>query len=140
MDELEIFTGIFYTHKVDHRNNSPEKSQWIITEAEERECFKCFFESCFDAQERISWGLYFKDDKIDYLGKTAQNEPNFSLLFIAKFIDSTKNQKWHGYPANPGGKKQQDIPHDFILKEWGNKNYLPFAKIRKIERGQKCKL
>ena len=139
MDEYEIFTEIFYTHKVDHRNNSPEKSQWIITEAEERECFKYSFESCWDEQSFTSWGLYFKDNKVDYLGKTATNEPMFSYLFIAKFVDSTKNHKWHGYPANPGGK-QQDIPPVFVTKEWQNKNYLPRTKVRKISKGQKCKL
>jgi hypothetical protein len=139
MDQYEIFTGIFYKHKVDHRNQSPEKSQWIITEADERECFKYSFILGWSQQSCTTWGLYFKENKVDYLGKTATNESSFYYLFIAKFVDSTKNNKWHGYPANPGGK-QQDIPPESVTKEWLNKNYLSTHKIRKISKGQKCRL
>ncbi len=140
MDEFEIFTDVFYIHKIDHRNNSKEKSQWTISQIEEQECFKCSLISNWSEPAYTSWGLHFEDNKVVYLGRSAENEPNLSLLFIAKFVDSTQNNKWHGYPANPGGQKQQDIPPQSVLKDWGEKKYFRPAVIRKLSKGQKCRL
>jgi hypothetical protein len=139
--EIEILPEILYTHKIDHRNNSGEKSQWTITELEERSCFKYSLEYSWNKPHHyISWGLYFKNDKVEYLGNSAKNEPELCQLFIAKFIDSSKNSKWHGYPANPSGQKPQDIPPENVLGDWLSKQYLRPQLIRKITRGQKCKL
>ena len=139
--EIEILPEIFYTHKIDHRNNSGEKSQWTITELEEKSCFKYSLESYWNKPHYyISWGLYLKNDKVEYLGNSAKNEPEFCQLFIAKFIDSSKNSNWHGYPANPSGQKPQDIPPENVLGDWLSKQYLRPQLIRKIARGQKCKL
>ncbi len=139
--EIEILPEIFYTHKIDHRNNSGEKSQWTITELEEKSCFKYSLESYWNKPHYyISWGLYLRNDKVEYLGNSAKNEPELCQLFIAKFIDSSKNSKWHGYPANPSGQKPQDIPPENVLGDWLSKQYLRPQLIRKIARGQKCKL
>jgi len=138
--ELEVLTGIFYIHKLDHRNNSPDKSQWSITPDEETNCFtgaitaKCTKSSC-------CWGLHFDNTKkVMYVGVTAKSNPEERELFIAKFVDSNENSKWHGYPADPCNQKQQDIPPEFILNDWLAKKYLRPQIVRKIGKGQKCKL
>ncbi|MFN6466282.1 MAG: hypothetical protein RMZ41_031320 [Nostoc sp. DedVER02] len=138
--KIEILPQIYYTHKIDHRNNSPEKSQWTISELQERNCFQLSLQSCLNQSPYISWGLYFEDDRVVYLGTSASNEPDFYQLFIAKFIDSSQNSNWHGYPANPSCGKNQDIPPVNILRDWQQQNYLRTTTIRKISKGQRCRL
>lgn len=137
--EFQIEYDVLYIHKIDHRNNSPEKSQWSIDESEERTCFKTSLKCDLNKPLYSSWGLYLNNNKAEYLGTTAQREPEQYQLFIAKFVDSNKNNKWHGYPANPSGKPQ-DIPPDDVLNDWLKKEYLRRALIRKITQGKKCKL
>lgn len=137
-DVLEIF----YIHKIDHRNKSPQKSQWTISLEEERTCFSegmnLMFANC--QPEALCWGLHLKDGKVEYLGEAAAYSRNPYLdLFIAKFVDGNRNNKWHGYPANPASN-QQDIPPRDILKLWMSKGYLKASMIRRIARGKKCKL
>ena len=137
--EFEALPNVFYIHKVDHRDGSFEKSQWTITELEERICFKYSLELGWNNPSYISWGLHIENEKVVYLGKSAKNEPEFCQLFIAKFVDSNKNSKWHGYPAN-SSQKQQDIPPESVLYDWLEKQYLRRSIIRKLLRGQKCNL
>jgi hypothetical protein len=134
-----------YYHKPDHGDNNRDKSQWTISEDEEKECFENSFSMGWN-QDYVSWGLHFKEEKVTHLGKAAQNESNGgTLLFIAKFVDGNKNNElWHGYPANPGGKKkQQDIPPENVLKDWLQKKYFRSASIiSKIVRGHadRCRI
>ncbi|NEP56261.1 MAG: hypothetical protein F6K31_04460 [Symploca sp. SIO2G7] len=128
-----------YIPKIDHRNNNPNKSQWTITESEEIDCFNNSFSSQWIDQFYTSWGLYFDNNEVSYLGISAKNEPESCQLFIAKFIDSNQNNEWHGYPANHS-RNQQDIPPETVTQDWIEKEYLRRATIRKITRGQKCKL
>ncbi len=65
--------------------------------------------------------------------------PDQIRLFIAKFVDSNKNNKWHGYPANHV-KNNQDIPPEEILLKWVNAQYIRMALVRKLIGGKKCKL
>ncbi|MCG6135866.1 MAG: hypothetical protein MET45_14620 [Nostoc sp. LLA-1] len=138
--EFEILPEILYIHKIDHRNNSPEKSQWTITEDDERNCFQFSLSSDWNKQPHSSWSLYLKNNTAQYIGNSAKKEPIFCQLFIAKFVDSNKNSKWHGYPANPSGQKPQDIPPEYVLNDWLQKEYLRRPLIRKIAKGQKCSL
>lgn len=75
-----------------------------------------------------------------YVGVTAKSNPEERELFIAKFVDSNENSKCHGYPADPCNEKQQDIPPEIILNDWLAKKYLRPQIVRKIGKGQKCKL
>jgi hypothetical protein len=88
----------------------------------------------------VCWGLHFEEQAVTYLGVTASGEPEPRQLFIAKFVDSNKNDQWHGYPADPGGNKQQDIPPETVLNSWLQEQYLRPSIIRKLTKGQKCKL
>jgi hypothetical protein len=125
---------------MDHRNQSNEKSQWIISMYEEKCCFDYSMNAQWIMPIHICWGLHFECGKVTYIGATASNEPQPRDLFIAKFIDSNKNSEWHGYPADPSGRKQQDIPPESILKMWLEKQHLRPQTVRKITRGQKCRL
>ena len=138
--EFEVLPEIFYIHKSDHRSNSPDKSQWRITPDEEKDCFTGAIKAKW-TNSSCGWGLHFDDTaKVMYVGVTAKSNPEERELFIAKFVDSNENSKWHGYPADPCNEKQQDIPPELILNDWLAKKYLRPQIVRKIGKGQKCKL
>ena len=124
-----------YTIKLDHRNKSKEKSQWTVSHQDEITIF-------VDAYTRIwvnkdnAWGVFFNNGKLDYLG-VAQD--HFTQVFIAKFINDTAHNNWHGYPADHQSHPQ-DIPDESILKNWLDNDILPKSKINKIARGKPCKL
>lgn len=138
--EFLVLSDATYIHKMDHRNQSEKKSQWIISMDDERYCFINAMNSHWDLPLYNCWGLHFEAGKVSYVGIVASNEPDSHQLFIAKFVDSNKNNKWHGYPADPCGSKQQDIPPETVLNIWLQKQYLRPQVIRKLSRGQKCKL
>jgi hypothetical protein len=129
-----------YIHKMDHRDQSDKKSQWLISTDAERECFVYSITARWNTPQYSCWGLHFEGGKVSYLGVTAKSDPELRQLFIAKFIDSNKNDKWHGYPADACNEKQQDIPPEVILKDWLQKDHLRPQVVRKLTRGQKCKL
>jgi hypothetical protein len=101
--EHKIDENVFYIHKIDHRNHSSVKSQWIITEGEERACFKLAYTAKWNVlgYNYNYWGLHFSETgQIGYLGISKPNGSERYDIFIAKFVDGNKNSKWHGYPAN----------------------------------------
>jgi len=136
--EFIILPGITYIHKKDHRNDSPEKAQWTISEIEERECFQLGMQKSWNTPQFVSWGIHLKDGKAAYLGRTASKKGDIRESFIAKFRDDQGNNCWHGYPADP--REDQDIPPSNVLRDWEMDKYLSPAKIRKILKKQKCKL
>lgn len=107
---------------------------------EERGCFINAMKSCWNLPMYNGWGLYFENGQVAYVGVTASDEPEERELFIAKFVDSDKNDRWHGYPADPCGEKKQDIPPEKILNTWLQAGHLRPQVIRKITKGQKCRL
>jgi hypothetical protein len=132
------FSERTYVHKMDHRDQSVKKSQWSISKDLEQECFEKAMNAKWDLPEHNCWGLHLENEKAVYLGKTASSDPDSRQLFIAKFVDGDKNNKWHGYPADPCDQKQQDIPPDIIRRDWLDKQYFRATVIAKISRGKKC--
>ena len=63
---------------------------------------------------------------------------NLYAIF-AKFVDGSKNNIWHGYPANILANKQ-DIPPTSILLLWEKLNYINKSDIRKINQQMPCNL
>ncbi len=119
-----------------HRNqNTSYGSQWTITPAEEQQCLVASGQ-CGWILDVVGWGLHFSDDVLSYLGVTVDRTRR---LFVAKFVASSAPVVWHGYPADPE-KNIQDIPHEKILGLWLNASVLSAAKIRKLGRGQPCRL
>lgn len=126
---------IIYTPNPQHRNGNPKKSQWIIIEREEVECFRMAYDKGWKNEGHV-WGLYYKQNKIDYLGEGTDRSIR---LFIAKFRNDLSHNTWHGYPADHQ-RHQQDIPDVSILHNWITNKVLAKAKIRKIGAGQPCSL
>jgi len=130
---------ITYVHKKDHRDKSPQKAQWTISEQEERSCFKFGMESSWNIPVFVSWGLHLDNEaKASNLGTTALDTGEVIQSCFAKFRDDDKKNEWHGYPADH--RKNQDRPPLIVLNSWKEKNYLPKAKISKIQRGKKFKI
>jgi len=126
-----------------HRNNSlKDKSVWTIDEQAELNCFKETQEKNW-VQESIGWGMKYEVLKkkesekviIETIGISEHNEK----LKIGRFIDGSKNDTWHGYPANYRRKKQ-DIPPMEILLNWIDLRVLKKHQASKIKQGKKCNL
>ncbi len=133
--EVQIRSDLTYVHKADHRNNSPRKSQWKISDQDERTCFVLMYDSRW-CERNCGWSLHLDNGIIDYLGVSVIRQRR---LFLAKFVDGNNNQRWHGYPADHI-LNQQDIPTGEILLAWKYAGYLSFPKVRKLMRGQPCNL
>ncbi len=133
-----VLPSIYYIHKADHRNGSPDKSQWTILEPVERRCFERAYTS-WRCSGYNCWGLHLEDNRVAYLGVTKRSAPETRNLFVAKFLDGNRNNKWHGYPADHV-LNQQDIPPEDVLAMWLAAQLLRPAIIRKLSKGQKCKL
>ncbi len=133
--ELIIEENVSYIFHPDHRNNTYGKSQWIISLDEEVNCFR----KCYDEEwivDQKGWGLHIVDHRVLYLGV---DQPHENKVFLAKFIDGNKNQKWHGYPVDHQ-RSSADIPDTNILNKWLETSVLTPPKIRKILKGQPCNL
>lgn len=124
--EYPSITG-YYTSLDYHRNGNPRKSQWLISVDEEIHCFVDTKHNNWISDSHKGWGIN-SDCKV--LGKTTTNRETY----IARFEeDSNKHDHWHGYPADLG--RPQDIPLDFILLDWRQRNYINKSQYSKIRRG-----
>jgi hypothetical protein len=118
-----------------HRNNAPTKSQWTISEADERTAFETAEHKGWLIPSE-GWGLHLRGDRPSYLG-LAQDRAR--ELFIAKFVGSGTPIVWHGYPADHQ-LHRQDVPPELVLNKWMQLALVPPAKIRKIAKAQRCRL
>ena len=130
-----IRPGVFYIHKLDHRNRSPRKSQWTIPENEERRVFSHAYAQGWYT-DTTGWGLRLVNGLVCDVGTSVDQ---IRHLFIAKFVDGNSKSQWHGYPADHV-MNQQDLPDVTLLRTWSTDGYLSFAKVRKIVRRQPCVL
>jgi len=130
-----IAPGYIYQHHPDHRNHTSGKSQWTITEEDERTTFDHSRTSQWLAQQH-GWGLHVLAGHAAYLG---DSDDGLRRLLIAKYVASNSPKVWHGYPADHQ-KRTHDIPDSKILGDWMRLNLLRPAKIRKLMRGQPCNL
>lgn len=131
-----------YVINAQHRDGNPNKSQWIISEDDESVCFRWAANDLTVLHlesQKICWGLYVVEDQLEYLGTSARNESNCNeCLFIAKFVGD-HGVNWHGYPANHVANPH-DIPAPEVLRKWKERNFLRRPAVRKISKGQKCRL
>lgn len=82
-------------------------------------------------------GLFINGNgSLNYLGVI--HDRNIDV-FIAKFVTDKNHNTWHGYPADYQ-LKAQDIPAGSILLKWEEQNLITKAKMRKIMRGQPCRI
>ena len=133
--EYRVESQYRYVHNTVHRNNAPNKSQWLITDNEERDVFLTTIQRKW-IEDGIGWGLYFINDHLDYLGVCPRRS---NMLFIAKFVNGSVKRVWHGYPADYCNRGR-DIPVESVLNDWERNNLVGPAKISKIARGKPCTL
>ena len=130
-----IEPGVTYGVHPHHRNRSPQKSQWDISRDQELDVFVNARDQHWLSKD-LGWGLHIVRARVAYLGK-AQDRTR--RLFMAKFVDGNRDQKWHGYPADHQ-RRPSDIPPAPILRDWMNSSLLRRAVVRKVLRGQPCSL
>jgi hypothetical protein len=85
------------------------------------------------------WGLHLTNGSVVPLGVPSPESGAYDKLFIAKFLDGSYVNNWHGYPADPAGH-QQDIPPESVLQSWLGAKLLRPAIIRKVIQGKRCNL
>jgi len=130
----KIKTGLYYACHPHHRNGNGNKSQWTISKPAEISCFTHAHAQAWVDGTR-AFGI-FPIGNPDYLGVAQERHRQ---LFLARFEDGNGNQRWHGYPADPQ-KKAGDRLSEVIKEKWIRTNVLPPAKVRKLQRGEPCRL
>ena len=136
MDTEVSITGIAekYFISSQHRSKRPKKSFWLISITKEISCFKQSMVSGWKNNDD-AWGLYLSNGIALVLGKNKNGEE----VKIAKFVNSSGINTWHGYPADYIGNTQ-DKPTTSILQMWVCLSYIGKADMAKILRGLKCSL
>ncbi len=127
-------TGNYIISSQHRRRGNPNKSIWTITFEEEVDCFI----QALNGNWKIAteaWGIKVVDNILQVVGLNNNN----GNLKLAKFVDGTNTNVWHGYPADYMSKAQ-DRPATSILKDWVDNGYLTKAKMSKIRLGQSCNL
>lgn len=118
------------------RTGNPDKSIWIISHDEELDCFVFSYrERWFELNIDICWGIYILGNNLQVIGRNADGFESK----IAKFIDSNRNTRWHGYPADYF-IKSQDRPPTEILQRWVIDGYISKPSMSRIRTGKKCNL
>ena len=125
--------NLTYVPNPQHRNRTRRKSQWLISLTEEHVCFQTACEKDW-VEDETGWGFHFSNAMLDYLGLS---QDHTKKVFIAKFVRN--HGVWHGYPADHQ-HNHQDIPTDRIQRSWMDTKVLSRPKIRKIKKGQPCRL
>lgn len=131
---LLITDGVYYVHHPHHRNQNPNKSQWIISQIEERTVFHDAYNKHWIRGDE-AWGLHAPGGVVGYVG-VAQDR--VTHLIIAKFVADNGQNEWHGYPADH--RNAADAPDEEVMKVWIENEVLPAPKLSKIYGGKKCKL
>jgi hypothetical protein len=117
-----------------HRFHRSGKSIWTINEDEEISCFIQSMSSNWKYNNK-AWGLYLSNGTLSVLGKNDKNV----YLKIAKFLDGSNTNIWHGYPADYI-RNTQDRPTTHILYLWVNLSCINKSDMLKIRKGLKRNL
>lgn len=128
--------GRTYQPHLPHRNGAPHKSQWKISVDDEIAAFELAVTEDW-ANEAHAWGLHLnRDGEADYLGVSPADHPPQRALFIALYeLDAV----CHGYPVDHQ-RSNREKPPTSVLNSWLNKGAVPAPAVRKIARGQRCRL
>lgn len=124
----------YQIHK-QHRDKTPDKSQWILSYEGEVSLFAKTYCMGIVEQEQYLWGLYIPKDKPEMLGITVKGLPSK----MAIFDNGGHNGFWHGYPADYLRRKQDIPPHNVLIK-WQQDGIITTATMKKIKGGQPCNL
>lgn len=122
---------ILANHHRNRQNN--DKSLWTITQNEELESFKLMSNNSWIVDDNKGWSIHRVNYSNEILGVSTQKES----VQIAKFVDSSNNLEWHGYPVDYR-KSVYDRPQSTILKDWVNQGIIKRADMSKILKGKGC--
>ncbi len=133
IDLSDHITSNYIISSQHRRTGNSNKSLWIIDFEAEVLCFidtvnNNWIEGC------EAWGLKIENATLQVVGVLNNRE-----LKLAKFVDGTNSNVWHGYPADHM-TKSQDRPTTGILKSWVTQGFISKAKMNKIRQGQLCYL
>lgn len=82
------------------------------------------------------WSLHRENRNTNSnIGVSVQNE----FVQIAKFVDSSNNQQWHGYPIDYR-MSVNDRPHIAILQNWVDQGIIKKRDKARILQGKGCKI
>ena len=117
-----------------HRNGTADKSQWTISVDDE---FDLFAKTKRDGQiyDDKGYALWIVSDVACVLGVTEHN----SETRLARFVDGTRSDHWHGYPANYMRAKN-DIPPMSLLKQWKESGLIEKSDITRLKQQKPCSL
>ncbi|MFA6115199.1 MAG: hypothetical protein WC729_14465 [Sphingomonas sp.] len=121
-----------YKHKLDHRDATPGKSQWTIPEISERQSFTDAMVNSWVA-DGWGWGIHAPGGALAMLGVDRDHK---TQVFFARFDHDAG--EWHGYPVNY--KIPQQKPPGQVLRAWLAKTFIAKAQMRKIVKGQPCRI
>ena len=131
-----IASNVFYLIHPQHRaKGNPKKSCWTITEPEEVASFRFALQQGW-LIATLGWGLHMVDGTPQFLGLAAPDHTR--KLMLAKFVDGSSDDHWHGYPADHE-RHRQDLPPVSILQNWLTNRVLTTRQIRNIQLGMPCK-
>jgi len=117
-----------------HRNRqNSDKSRWTISKTEEVESFRLMSTNNWIEETSKGWSIHRVNYVNEILGVSTQNEE----VQIAKFVDSSNNLQWHGYPVDYR-KSVHDRPNSKILKDWVNQGIIKRSHMSKILKGKDC--
>ena len=120
-----------------HRVATPSEnlSIWQVDYQSEVQCFIDSIDSSYAVGHR-AWG-FISSPPFSKLG-IGKFSNEITELFMAKFVDGDKNDKWHGYPCYY--KRVADTPPKSVLTRWVKEEIITKKQMSKISQRQICKL
>ncbi|MDT0173640.1 hypothetical protein Q9R23_11715 [Exiguobacterium sp. BRG2] len=132
------YKNCIYIYTNQHRSlQNSDKSLWTISEVDELNCFQLMYDNNWICDTYSGWSLHKVRSSNEYLGKS--QPPKSEQVKIAKFVDSSKNSKWHGFPVDYRNSLN-DRPKASILTKWVENRDITKPQMSKILRGKICYL
>jgi hypothetical protein len=123
-EHWQVASGELYFIHPQHRNGSPEKSQWAVGHLEEATIFELAPSNVTAADDK-RWGLQMSPSGPTVIGKQGE--------WLARFLGPTSPPlEWHGFPASrwPG-----DRPPDELLEAWSTGESITEAQAARLRKG-----
>lgn len=129
-----LFHG--YNLKLDHRNDSRQKSQWTISHIEEFEVFILGFKNEWtNPNQDTIWSIC---RNLSVLGCESQNNIHTGSkqknLIVAKFTKDLQHI-WHGYPISSYSQNDANIPIP-VINAWDSCGIFPKSQFQKWKKGK----
>ena len=124
----------FYKAVSYHRYGTAGKSQWTISVDEEIDLFAKTKRNGYVYDDK-GYALWIVAEKAVVLGITEYQ----SETRLARFVDGTRTDHWHGYPANYLRAKN-DIPPMHLLRQWKKDGLIEKSDITRLKLQKPCSL